>query len=190
MGQATNWVDKRCASTEWFTPPEILNPIRSYYQGPIPFDAASTLENPTGALAWTSDPEGCQCSASCLAGDSHHDGLKEIWPASTFINPPYGRIIREWLKKIHEEAKLGREILALLPCGARFSTRYFQDNILSKPLDAVCFIRGRVKFMRADGSRASGNPYDSAIYGFNIVRSRFERSFAPLGSILLVTPVG
>ncbi len=165
--------EKKGECNRWLTPPEILEPVRDYFQGPIPLDPCTEPDNPTEALNYLAI-----------------DGLRRRWAYSSFVNPPYSKLpgdtvppIRRWAAKIHDEAKRGTEIIALLPCGARFSTGYWQDHVLTCYLDAVCFVRGRVSFINAEtGTRKKGqNNYDSMIYGYNIDVRRFMRAFGTLG---------
>jgi hypothetical protein len=177
-----NWVDKECKRVEYFTPENILDCTRYYFGGPIPLDPATTGTNPTKAERFYT-----------LADN----GLAQPWDRGVFVNPPYGRVIKDWTKKICEASELGTQIIALLPCGARFSTRYWQDNILSSRLNVVCFVRGRVNFLDEFGNKItrinkhgkkviSGNPYDSAIYGYNVFPDSFVESFGRLGKILRI----
>lgn len=167
----TNWVDKKCKETVYITPDHILDCVRNYYDGIILCDPATEPSNPTKAeVFWTKED----------------DGLAQEWPSQIFINPPYGKVIQSWTKKIKEEADQGKTIIALMPCGARFSTRYWQNDILSPNLDTICFVKGRVKFLRPDGSVAKQNPYDSAIYGFNVCKRKFKKEFSKLGKCLEV----
>lgn len=179
------WVDKQCHDTEWFTPPEVLERVRQYFGGPIPFDPATTANNPTDAIRFCSLEEPCD-HARWLGDGLEHDWYHE---AGVFLNPPYGVVFPTWCEKIAREARLQCEIVALLPCGARFSTRYWQDSILIPELDAVCFVRGRVKFLRADGARAPQNPYDSQMVGYNVRRKAFADAFSSLGRVLLTTVI-
>lgn len=191
-----NLTDLQCKNTVWLTPDTILDKVRDYFGGKIPLDPATEPNNPTSASAFGckdapasllqlaeagKGPEGGICLGDGLAIRwSNHDG--------TFVNPPYGREIRLWCRRIHEEGLQGAEILALLPAGARFSTKYFQDYILTSPLNAACFIRGRVKFKRPGAEKASGsNPYDSVIYGFNVDQGKFSEAFGDLGSVLKIS---
>jgi ParB family chromosome partitioning protein len=172
-GAGTNWVDKRCEGVEWYTPPEIVGRVRDYFGGAIPLDPATAPHNPTGA------------ERHFTAAD---DGLAQDWSgAGVFLNPPYGEAIADWCAKIHEEAGKGTPIVALLPCGARFSTEYWQDHILNDRLAALCFVRKRVKFIDRGGEAQDSNPYDSAIYGFNTDAPRFAEAFAPLGVVLPIS---
>jgi site-specific DNA-methyltransferase (adenine-specific) len=164
--KSINWVDKQCATPEWFTPESILECVRAYYAGPIPLDPATHPSNPTKALRFYTQAD---------------DGLKQPWTDPVFINPPYGKEIRLWCEAIHNWSLTNVPIVALLPCGARFSTKYWQQHILSERLQAVCFVRSRVKFLREDGSVGGQNPYDSAIYLYNGTPTKFQEAFGKLG---------
>ena len=167
-----NWIDKECRSIEWYTPEYILERVRSYFGGAIPLDPATAPQNPTQALRFFTEEQ---------------DGLNQDWSGEgVFVNPPYGNVLPDWARKIHEQAGTGTSIIALLPCGARFSTGYWQDYILCPRLDGLCFIRGRVAFLDVDGKPQEANPYDSAIYGYNVDRTAFADAFRPLGKVLIV----
>lgn len=156
-------------STDYITPESILVPVRAYFGGKIPLDPATIASNPTKAKRFFTPAE---------------DGLSKGWSRKgNFLNPPYGKEIREWVAKVHEQAEKGRIIIALLPCGARFSTKYWQDTVLTEWLTASCFVRGRIAFLREDGSKATGNPYDSMIYGFNVRPHKFAVHFGHLGKV-------
>ena len=88
--------------------------------------------------------------------------MKEIDDASTvFCNPPYGRTIKDWVKKCSEEAKQPDTTVALL-IPARTDTAYFHDYIYQKPNVEVRFIRGRLKF--GDGKNSA--PFPSMVVIF------------------------
>jgi hypothetical protein len=167
----TNWVDKECRSVEWYTPPYILDAVRQYFFGPIPLDPATTVMNPVEALRFYT---------------LETDGLSKPWDASVFVNPPYGKAFPSWCEKIGQEAEHNTTIIALLPCGARFSTKYWQTNILKDRLKSWCFLNHRVSFLAADGAPESRNPYDSQILGFNTNPITFARAFNKLGVCLTV----
>ena len=72
------------------------------------------------------------------------DGLKQDWQGhNIFVNPPYGRQIKHWVKKCYEEGqKENTTVVMLIP--ARTDTRYFHDYIYHKA--EIRFIKGRLKF--------------------------------------------
>jgi site-specific DNA-methyltransferase (adenine-specific) len=172
--------DLKCQTTIYITPPKIVDPVRSYFPGGvIPLDPATEPDNPLAALKFAAGPS---CNGTSLG-----DGLDICWAdhEGVFLNPPYGKGMKHWCAKIHEETVLGASILALLPCGARFGTRYWQDHIFNSGLDVTLFVRGRVQFLRPDGSGTQGqNPYDSQLLGFNVDVDRFVSCFKHLGKIV------
>ena len=183
----TNLADLSGKSNIYITPPKLADPVRAFFPGGlIPLDPATEPNNPLNAVAF--------CTGSDDDPDSLGDGLILPWSDydGTFVNPPFsGGGMRHWCAKIHEETVLGATILALLPCGARFATKYWQEHIFNSGLDVALFVRGRVPFLRPDGSGTTGqNPYDSQLLGFNVDVGRFVECFAHLGSILRMEVIG
>jgi phage N-6-adenine-methyltransferase len=173
-------VDKVARNNIWLTPEAALAPVRRYET--IGLDPCTQPSNPVGALHFFT------------AADN---GLERPWSGHglVYVNPPYSLTakekrlkleppIRPWSRKIHAEAACGVPIVALLPCGARFSTEYWQDNILVPELVVACFWRGRIKFINGrTGKPGKGNNYDSMFYGFNVDVERFAWAFAPHGAV-------
>lgn len=84
------------------------------------------------------------------------DGLKQDWNGVCWMNPPYGRVISDWVKKAFESAKMGgTTVVALLP--ARTDTRYFHDYIYGKA--EIRFLKGRLKF----GDSKNSAPFPSMV---------------------------
>ena len=85
------------------------------------------------------------------------NGLLQDWQGNTvFCNPPYGKVIGDWVKKAHEEAqKPNTTVVMLIP--ARTDTKYFHDYIYKK--HEIRFIKGRLKF---SGSKNSA-PFPSMV---------------------------
>ena len=175
-----NMADLSGKSNIYITPETILDPVRNYFGGPIPLDPATQPDNPTKALHYACGPGTPEPSLG--------DGLVLPWSdyPGTFLNPPFsGGVMKTWCEKIHDETVDGASILALLPCGARFATRYWQDHIFNPGLDVGLFVRGRVQFRRPDGSGTTGqNPYDSQLLGFGVDVDRFFECFQHLGKVV------
>ena len=86
---------------------------------------------------------------------------------TVFCNPPYGRAIKDWVKKCSEESrKHGSTIVMLIP--ARTDTSYFHDYIYKKQNVEVRFVRGRLKF--GDGKNSA--PFPSMVVIFNPLKER------------------
>lgn len=84
------------------------------------------------------------------------DGLKQNWCGRrVFCNPPYGKAIKDWVKKCYEESLKGALVVMLIP--ARTDTAWFHDWIYKKA--EIRFVRGRLKFGGAD----HGAPFPSMV---------------------------
>ena len=89
------------------------------------------------------------------------DGLIQDWQGETvFCNPPYGKNIKDWVKKCYFESKKPlTTVVMLIP--ARTDTSYFHDFIYNK--SEIRFIRGRLKF----GDSKNGAPFPSMVVIFD-----------------------
>jgi len=93
------------------------------------------------------------------------DGLTIEWKDKNFVNPPYSNL-KEWCKKVYDEALLGKKIVLLIP--ARTDTKYFHNYIL--PLNPkIEFIKGRLKYIDLDNSskKPVSAPFPSLLIHFN-----------------------
>ncbi len=136
-------------TNEWFTPPEVLRLVAKL--GPIALDPCANLLSPVEAekrLIW---PEA--------------DGLKTDWRALAgrgliYVNPPFGRRLNLWARKIQREATAGAEIVLLVP--ARVDTTWWETLYPA----AWCAWRRRVRFIRPDGRRNDPAPFPVALLYF------------------------
>ena len=85
------------------------------------------------------------------------DGLKQDWSGNiVFCNPPYGRVIKDWVKKSYEESlKNNTTVVMLIP--SRTDTIYFHEFIYGKA--EIRFIKGRLKF----GDAKNSAPFPSIV---------------------------
>lgn len=137
---------------EWLTPPEILRPL-----GQFDLDPSSAI----GQLWMTA-------STMYTVQD---DGLSKPWFGRVWLNPPYARKIGKWMDRL---ASHGNGIALTF---ARTDTAWFHRAVWGKA-DAVLFLRGRIRFMKPDGSRpigTCGGPSVLIAYGKDNVAS-LERS--------------
>ena len=110
---------------------------------------------------FTLDPcctdETAKCSTYYTEAD---DGLAQPWAGhSVFMNPPYGRSIKDWIRKAYEESrKHNTVVVALIP--ARTDTRYWHDYCMEA--SEIRFIKGRLKFGESNNSA----PFPSAVVVF------------------------
>lgn len=86
------------------------------------------------------------------------DGLTKSWDNNiVFCNPPYGRVLKDWVKKASETR--GGVVVLLIP--ARTDTKYFHEYIYNKA--EIRFIKGRLKF----GGHQNSAPFPSMVVIFN-----------------------
>lgn len=89
------------------------------------------------------------------------NGLKQSWQRErVFCNPPYGRVLYDWVSKCSSEARDGKTLIVLL-VPARTDTRWFHEFIWNKA--EIRFIKGRLKF----GGSKNSAPFPSMICIWN-----------------------
>ena len=74
------------------------------------------------------------------------------------MNPPYGRTIKQWMKKAYESSLTGATVVCLVP--ARTDTKWWHDYAMKGDIE---FIKGRLKF----GGSKNSAPFPSAVVVFN-----------------------
>ena len=126
-------------TNEWSTPQDFFDELDKEFN--FTLDPCATSEN-------------AKCTKYFTVED---DGLKQDWSNDiVFMNPPYGRDIKYWIKKAYEESLNGATVVCLIP--ARTDTAYWHDYIFGKA-DDIRFLRGRLKF----GDSKNPAPFPSAI---------------------------
>lgn len=89
------------------------------------------------------------------------DGLSKDWSKDiVFMNPPYGREIKHWIKKAHDEFLKGATVVCLIP--SRTDTKYWHEWIFPlyyKNKIEIRFLKGRLKF----GNATNSAPFPSAV---------------------------
>ena len=125
-------------SVEWYTPKSVFDALG------VGFD----LDVCSPGLDKTWVPAG---RALTIA----EDGLTSPWHGFVWCNPPYGKGIDKWIKRMAEH----NNGIALLP--ARPDTAWFHEA--SSTATSILFVRGRIKFHPGDknapntGSPGAGN---------------------------------
>lgn len=126
-------------SNEWATPQKLFDELNEEFN--FTLDPCARDEN-------------AKCNKHFTIED---DGLSKDWSKDVvFMNPPYGREIKKWIKKAYEESLNGATVVCLIP--ARTDTTYWHDFIFDKA-DDIRFLRGRLKF----GNSKNSAPFPSAI---------------------------
>ena len=100
-------------------------------------------------------PENAKCERYFTAED---DGLAQSWSGEVcWMNPPYGRVIGDWMRKAYQEAQNSATVVCLVP--ARTDTAWWWDTAMKVWPDGIRFVRGRLKF----GGTDTGAPFPSAV---------------------------
>lgn len=195
---------RKALDNTWKTPEWLLDHVRAYFGGQIPFDAASAPDNPTRAAVYCVPPAGPLFAEFAPSDDGRQltlvepcepelvgerldvDALEEDWPCDAFwCNPPYGKHIYAWLAKLVEQSGGGREGIALIPT-SRWEVEAFQAFF--GEADVVTFVRKRVAFVSSrDGQPVKGNTSGSMLVGFRVDLPRWVEAFGGLG--LTIQPV-
>lgn len=124
-----------------------------------PQDFYDELNNEFGfTLDPCADEYNHKCDKYFTEGD---DGLLQDWGGEiVFCNPPYGKAIKDWVRKAYiEGCKPNTTVVMLIP--ARTDTQYFHDYIYHEAKE-IRFIKGRLKF--GDSKNAAPFPSMVVIY--------------------------
>ena len=100
-------------------------------------------------------PENAKCAKYFTP---EQNGLSQEWSGVCWMNPPYGRQIKDWVKKAYESAQNNKAtVVCLLP--ARTDTSWWHDYCMK---GEIKFLRGRLKF----GDSKNSAPFPSAVVIF------------------------
>ena len=143
------------AHQAWRTPPDLLEKLYPVVGGMFDLDPCSpTADRRTASV---------RARMYYTGRTPEDDGLSLPWSGAVFVNPPYGRELKHWIKKCHDEAAAHRvaPCIALIP--ARPDTKAWHTWIAGKA--DVFMLRGRLRFL-AEGSDEVA-PFPSALIVWN-----------------------
>ncbi|MGL6099726.1 MAG: DNA N-6-adenine-methyltransferase [Fusobacteriaceae bacterium] len=126
---------------EWYTPPEFVNSAR-WVMGGIDLDPASNAianEN-VGALEFYS---------------LENSAFLHTWRGRVWMNPPYSRVIKDFVNKLVDEYDAGNVTEAVVVTNNGTDTQWFHR--LAGASSAICMVKGRIGFQDADGVRINNN---------------------------------
>ena len=117
---------------DWETPQDLFDELDDEFH--FTLDAASSDLN-------------AKCEKHYTVED---DGLSQSWAGNNvFLNPPYGRNMKDWMRKAYEESQAeNTTVVVLVP--ARTDTAWFHDYVYEKA--ELRFLRGRLKFGGCENS--------------------------------------
>lgn len=127
------------ATDLWATPREFFDRLNAKFG--FELDVCATAQN-------------AKCERYFTVAD---DGLTQEWTGVCWMNPPYGRVIGQWMRKAYESSLSGATVVCLVP--ARTDTAWWHNYAMKGEIE---FIRGRLKF----GDAKANAPFPSAVVVF------------------------
>lgn len=128
----------------WLTPLSIIEDL-----GPFDLDPCAAPDHPTADTRWTPEEVG--------------DGLAMPWFGRVWLNPPYGRTMGDWVRRLVEHGSG----VALIPVAT--GTKLWQDVVFPNA-SAILFYRHRINFLRREGLETAEEmvaPQASALIAFS-----------------------
>lgn len=156
------------SSVEWFSPPALVRALG----GKSGFDIDPCTPEDAALLPMR--------TARRLIPPSE-DGLTSLWPDWAFVwmNPPYGRGIDQWLHKLANHPAGG---IALVP--ANMDAGWMHDLVLGhSAVRAVLITRGRLTFVRPDGTPQRGNTSGSVLVAYGERAKRHLKQAVDAGEV-------
>ncbi len=123
----------------WATPQDFFNKMNDEFH--FELDVCATSENAKCEKYFTEET----------------NGLEQEWTGVCWMNPPYGRVIGDWMKKAYESSLKGATVVCLVP--ARTDTKWWHDYAMK---GEIRLIKGRLKF----GDSQNSAPFPSAVVIF------------------------
>ena len=152
------------ATPEWYTPKHIVDRVIRVFDGFISLDPCSNsgdfeTANVPALDYWT----------------QAEDGLAQPWHGNVYMNPPYGDVIGDWVKRMCDafESEEIDAAIALLP--GRIDTAWFQ--LLNRY--PICCVRGRLRFSGSENSA----PFPSVVVYLGYNPDAFITQFRDIGPI-------
>lgn len=152
---------------EWYTPAPYVEAARTCL-GAIDLDPASSAAAQATVRA-------------ARFFTREEDGLKQEWRGRIWLNPPYAQpSIVHFVDKLLAEVNAGRATEAILLTHNYTDTGWF--HAAAGQCAAICFTRGRIRFVGASGEIAAPTQGQAFFY-FGPGLDRFRQTFSRFGFI-------
>lgn len=165
-------VSQNSGEDEWYTPPLIIESARAV-MGTIDLDPA------------TSEFANKNIKAEQIFTEED-DGLQQDWSGNVWMNPPYSQpLISEFSDKLILE--LGNIKQACVLVNNATETNWLQN--MMKYSNALCFVKGRIKYLDRTGTPANSPLQGQVILYFGENVKEFYNKFNAIG-ICMKTMIG
>jgi ParB family chromosome partitioning protein len=134
------------------------------------------------------DPATCPAAQAMIQAGAYYtvddSGLLHSWTGRVWLNPPFSMpLIARFVGKLVEHYQAGDVTQAVLLVDAATDTRWF--HVALDAAAAICFHRGRVRFLTPAG-RAGSPTRGQALFYFGPHPKRFARYFRRFGKVILL----
>ena len=151
---------------EWYTPPVIIEAAR----------------NVMGAF--DCDPASCAVANRTVRAARYYtkeqDGLAQTWGKHVWMNPPYAfPLVAKFTQALLDKLASGEVSEAIVLVNNATETGWFQQ--LLNAATAVCFYRGRIRFLNADGCPEGSALQGQVIFYFGSKAAVFRSGFKQFG---------
>ena len=162
-------VANNSGENEWYTPPDIIERAR-LVMGTIDCDPASSeIANET-----------VQADTFFTIDD---DGLSQTWMGNVWLNPPYAQpAIAEFAEAVSVKYESGEITRACVLVNNATETNWFQRML--RTCTAVCFIKGRIRFLDPQGNPGSPLQGQAMLYFGEDDACAFQEHFDEIGVVL------
>ncbi len=157
-------VSHNSGENEWYTPKEFIESARKAMKGIDLDPASSAVANKTVKAKTYFTQE--------------NDGLKHNWAGNVWLNPPYAQpLISYFSEKLINEIPNIKQAVVLVNNATE--TNWLQP--LLETCGAVCFLKGRVKFIDKNGDPSGAPLQGQAIIYFGSRPQSFINEFIQYG---------
>ena len=108
------------------------------------------------------------------------NSLDKGWSGRVWLNPPYSRIIKKFIKKLVKEYKAGNVTEAIVLTNNGTDTKWFHE--MQEISSAICLPEGRIAFIR-DGEEVKGNNKGQVFTYIGNRPEAFEEVFDMFGKV-------
>lgn len=163
-------VSHNSGNNEWYTPSAFITAAREA-MGQIDTDPASSdIANKT------------VCARTFYTAEQN--GLTRSWSGNVWMNPPYAQpLVSEFSEAVSAKYDAKEIKRACVLVNNATETAWFQRMLQSAA--AVCFLKGRVKFLDPSGDPSGAPLQGQAVIYMGENPFRFAKAFADLGHVLM-----
>jgi len=166
-------VANNSGNNEWYTPVKYIEAARACMGGIDIDPASSEFANRTVKASTYYDEDA--------------NGLTQEWAGRVWLNPPYAQpLIQHFAEALADRYAIGQVSEGILLTNNATETQWFQTAVRSA--SALCFPKGRIKFLDETGTPAKTPLQGQCFMYFGRNLDKFAAKFDEIGTIVTVHP--